>query len=224
MQPNKKLLGIAAILIGASALHAATVYNNGVSYTGTYLNPGANEVGDEIILAGTARTATTFQFEYFGSNFLGVNQFQVRFYLNDGAPLGNNTFLPNTVFYDSGVQTLLPPIDPSNRNTFLLDLSGISIQLPNRFTWSVQYTGIGAGETAGVSLYNPPTVGLSDIDYWFNNGATWELRTNNIPGVPINFGALLSANVPEPSTYVLAILGGICGFALVSRRKSSRRR
>ena len=228
MQPNKKLLAIAALLIGASALHAATVYNNGVNFSGTYFNPGANEVGDEIILAGTARVATTFQWEYFGSNFLGVNTFRVRFYLNDGAGLGNNTFLPNSVFYDSGVQTLLAPIDPSDpRNTFLLDISTLSTTnglLPDRFTWSVQYGGIGPDETAGVSLYNPPTVGISENDFWFNNGATWELRTNNIPGTAINFGALLSANVPEPSTYVLAILGGLCGFALVSRRKSSRRR
>ena len=156
MQPIKRLLALVAILVGGSALHAATVYNNAVSYSGTYLNPGANEVGDEIILAGTARIPTTFQFEYYGSNFLGANQFEVRFYLNDGASLGNNTFLPNTVFYDSGVQTLLPPVDPSGRNTYILDISSITTAnglLPDRFTWSVQYSGIGAGETAGVSLY-----------------------------------------------------------------------
>jgi len=229
MQPNKKILALVAILVGGSALHAATVYNNGVSYSGTYLNPGANEVGDEIILAGTARIPNTFSFEYYGSNFLGANTFRVRFYLNNGAPLGNNTFLPNTVFYDSGVQTLLTPTpldaNGAGRNTFLLDISSITTAnglLPDRFTWSVQYGGVGAGETAGVSLYHPPSVGLSENDYWFNNGGTWQLRTNNIAGVPINFGALLSANVPEPATYVLAILGGICGFALVSRRKSSR--
>lgn len=226
MQPNKKLLAIAGIFIGASAIYADPVYNNGVSYTGEYLNPGPNEVGDEIILGGTARTPTTFEFEYYGLNFSGNEQFEVRFYLNNGASLGNNTFLPSTVFYDSGVQTLLPPVDPSNRNTYLLDISSITTSdglLPDRFTWSVQYFGVSGGETVGVSLYNPPVVGISENDYWFNNGSTWELRTNNVAGTAINFGAILSASaVPEPSTYVLAILGGICGFALVSRRKSAR--
>lgn len=221
MQSKRILATVAAISLWGCAAHAQIpVYNNGVSYSGIYLNPGANEVGDEIILApGGPRQVTSFQFEYFGSGFSGNEQFQIRFRRNDGADIGNGTLLPNFVFYDSGLQTLLAPVDPSGRNTYLFDLSSTSIILPESFTWSVQFSGITGAEAAGPSIYNPPIVGNNYDDYWFNNAGAWQLRGSN--GVPISFGAQISA-IPEPSTYVLAILGGICGFALVVRKRSRR--
>ena len=201
------------------AAHAASsiVYSNATSYSGFILNPGLNEVGDEIILAAGPRFGETFRFEYYGNNFSLNETFRLRFYKNDGAPLGNNTFLPNSVFYDSGTQILLPPTDPSGRNTYLLDITSATSLLPNDFTWTVLFGGIEAGETAGLSIYNPPTVGMSENDYWFKNGANWELRGTN--GVALNFGsALVASSVPEPSTYMLTILGGLCGLTLVNRR------
>jgi hypothetical protein len=226
MQPKKTFALLGAIVATGSAVSAQSmVYNNGVNYSGFYLNPGANEVGDEIILAAGPRMASTFQFEYFASYPVVhvVNEtFRIRFYANDGADLGGpfNTHLPNTVLYDSGSQILAPPIDPSGRATYLFDLTLANIVLPDRFTWSVQFSGLDAGETIGVSIYDPPTVGNNFDDYWYNTGATWELRATN--GIPINFGAQITA-VPEPSTYVLAILGGICGLALLNRQRNSRR-
>ena len=227
MQPKTTLVVCGAILAATSTVPAATmVYNNGMNYSGSFLNPGANEVGDEIILGAGPRIASTFQFEYFASYPLvhtPNEQFRIRFYNNDGTDLGGpfNTHLPNSVFYDSGLQTLAPPIDPSGRATYLFDLTLANIVLPDRFTWSVQFTGVGdqVGETVGVSLYDPPTVGNNFDDFWFNTGSTWELRATN---QPINFGAQITA-VPEPSTYLLAILGGICGLALLNRRRNSGR-
>jgi hypothetical protein len=225
MQPNKTLLIAAVFSLAAAALPAATmVYNNGVSYSGFYLNPGTSEVGDEILLGSGPRVANSFQFEYYGSGLQsgGVNneQFRVRFYQNDGAFLGSgpggDTYLPNTVFYDSGFQTLAAPTDPSGRNTYLFDLSYTNLVLPDRFTWSVEFTGIDAGETAGVSIYDPPSVGNNLDDYWLRTGGGWELRGTN--GQPINFGAQITT-VPEPSTYVIAILGGLCGLAVLGRRR-----
>ena len=219
MQSNRTLATFAAIALWGSAAFAQTlVYNNGVSYSGIYLNPGANEVGDEIILGPGPRRITSFQWEYFGSGFSGNEQFRIRFYRNDGTDIGGGTLLPNSVFYDSGLQTLLPPVDPSGRNTYLFDLSSTSIILPDRFTWSVQFSGVSGAEAAGPTIYSPPTVGNNFDDYWFNNAGTWQLRGSN--NVPISFGA--QVGVPEPSTYALAILGGICGFALVVRRRSRR--
>lgn len=221
MQPKKILLALAAFsLISPTSAADSLIYNNGVNYSGFYLNPGANQVGDEIIV-GSGWTATSFRFEYFGSGLHSGNvtneQFRVQFLNNDGTQLGTSgVFMPNSVFYDSGWQGLAAPTDPSGRNTYLIDLSFASIVLPNQFTWAIQFQGIDSGEAAGVSIYHPPTAGSSYDDYWFNTGSTWELRGTN--GVPISFGAQITA-VPEPSTYVLAILGGICGFALVSRRK-----
>ena len=225
MQSNRTLFATLAISMAAVACPAATmVYNNGVSYSGFYLNPGSSEVADEILLGSGPRIANTFQFEYFGAGLHSGNvsneQFRVRFYLNDGAFLGSgpggDTYLPNTVFYDSGPQLLEAPSDPSGRNTYLFDLSYTNIVLPDRFTWSIEFQGIDAGETAGVSIYDPPTVGSNLDDYWLRTGTGWELRGTN--GQPINFGAQITT-VPEPASYALAILGGLCGLALLSRRK-----
>jgi hypothetical protein len=220
MQSNRIFATFAAIALWGCAAHAQNlVYNNGVSYSGIYLNPGADEVGDEIILGAGPREVTSFQWEYFGSGFSGDEQFRIRFYRNDGTDLGNGTFLPNSVFYDSGLQPLAAPVDPSNRATYLFDLSSTSIILPDRFTWSVQFSGVSGAEEAGPTIYNPPVTGNNFDDYWFNNAGTWQLRGSN--GVPINFGAQVGV-VPEPSTYALAILGGLCGFALVVRKRSRR--
>jgi len=222
MQSRRLLATLAAIILWGCAVHAQTlVYNNGVSYSGIYLNPGLNEVADEIILGAGPRQPISFQFEYFGSGFSGDEQYQIRFYLNDGAFLGGpfNTFEPGTVFYNSGLQPLAAPVDASGRATYLIDLSYTNIVMPDRFTWSVQFSGITGAEAAGPTIYNPPAVGNSFDDYWFNNAGAWQLRASN--GVPINFGAQIGV-VPEPSTYALAILGGLCGFALVVRKRSRR--
>jgi len=225
MQPNKTLATLAVISLGAFATHAASsiVYSNATTYTGTILNPGLNEVGDEIVLGSgpsNPRYAESFRFEYYGNNFSGNEKFELRFYQNDGDFLGNNTYKPASVFYDSTLLDLPTPTDPSGRATLQFDLTYTAIGLPDRFTWSIQFSGIDAGETAGVSLYNPATVGFSENDYWFNNAGTWELRGTN---VPINFGASLTAtSVPEPSAYMLAILGGICGLALINRRRNKK--
>ena len=55
---------IAGFLIALSALlsarlaHSEVVYDNSRTDTGNTFNPGAHEVGDEIILGGTARSLT----------------------------------------------------------------------------------------------------------------------------------------------------------------------
>lgn len=204
-------------LSAATQVSGNIVYSNAVTYSGFYLNPGLSEVGDEIILGPGPRLASTFRFEYFANNLqsggLANEQFRIRFY-------NNTTGFPNDVgvFYDSGLVALPVPTDVSGRNTLQFDLSFETIILPNDFTWSIQFSGIdaGAGEVAGLSIYDPPNVGNGFDDYWLRNGlGNWELRGSN--GVPISFGAAITA-VPEPSTYVLAILGGLCGLALFTRR------
>jgi hypothetical protein len=214
MQPTRSFAALAVIAAGVLSTQAQyLVYNNGVNYSGLYLNPGLSEVGDQIILS-SPDVASSFAFEYFGSmNYSGDEQFRIRFYLNDGLPSG----FPNSVFYDSGLQSLAQPTDPTGRSTYTIDLTSLNLALPSSFTWSVQFSGVSGAEIAGPVIYSPPTVGGNFDDYWFNNAGAWELRSSN--GVPISFGAQIAA-VPEPSTYVLAILGGLCGFALVARRRN----
>lgn len=107
---------------------------------------------------------------------------QLRFYQNDGAFIGNNTYLPNTVFYDSGVNSLAEPTDPSDRATLQDHLTYTPIALPERFTFSVSFGGIEANEIAALAIYNPFTVGQSENDYWFNNGGNWGIARDQRGG------------------------------------------
>lgn len=222
MQPKNILPTIAVLSLATAAAQAATatVYDNTSAFSGFYLNPGMSEVGDEIILnnpGGTYQYGHSFQFEYYGTGFSGNETVRLRFYANDGADIGSGVLKPNSVFYDSGVQFLPEPIDVSNRNTLLYDLTFDAISLPSKFTFAITFGGIDGGETAGISIYNPPATGISENDYWFNTGSDWELRGTN--GVALNFGALLvGTTVPEPSTYVLALIGGVCGMAFLRRK------
>ncbi len=210
---RKTLLPVLLVAACLPAARAEYVYRNSTVDLNTRFNPGLIEVGDEIILGGTLRNLTHFDFQYYGISFSGNEQARVRFYLNDGTAFGGDTnyLRPSTVFYDSGLFN----ISATARSTLNFDLSLDGIVLPERFTWSVQFTGISGGESAGVDLYGPPSVGSSFNDYWYNDtGTGWEPRTN---GVPINFAAQFQA-VPEPSTWALGVVGGLCGFFLLRRR------
>ncbi len=218
-----------ALLLALSsqfALAAEIVYENASNDLNTNLDPGTREVGDEIILDGTARWLSEFTFEYWGTNtlsdieFAGTVEARIRFYLNDGPPLPDidDILTPGTLLYDSGSFQ----IDPTPRATltftdFSLGTVPLTQPLPDSFTWSVQFSGLGLTDTAGVTLYSPPTIGNNFNDYWVNDGVDWLLETNL---VNMDFAARFAA-VPEPSTLLLAFLG--LAAVGVARRCSLRR-
>jgi hypothetical protein len=219
------ILAAVAMLVG-DRVGADIVYNNSTNDLFTRFNPGLAEVGDEIILAGTARTATLFAFQYWGVNFSGNEQAQVRFYANDGAaaPAGPTILMPNNVLFDSGLFDIVA----TPRSTLIFEdfITGaatpLTTALPDSFTWSVQFFGTdGAGESAGVDLYSPPTVGGNYLEYW-DNGAGWQYSSLTIGGTngPANFGAYIEA-VPEPASIWLGLLGGL-GILGLRCRKARR--
>jgi len=209
----------AAFVFGSiAALNADTIYNNSTNDLMTRFDPGTKEVGDEIILAGSARFLTNFSFEFWGTNTANPSAFSstvtatVRFYLNDG-PLFNGYATPGTLVYSSGPFAITPTV----RSTLIykagsdFPLGGLFLgsgpggTLLTNLTWSVQFAGMGATDSAGVDIYSPPVVGGEHTDYWEYNGVAWSLKTNS---VPMDFAAVMQASAPEPSPVVLSILGG----------------
>ena len=129
----------------------------------------------------------------------------MQFYDNTGTPF-NGYGTPNNSFYDSGWFS----INPTERSTLVFeagtDFPSWGLFIPvDEMTWSVQFQGMDLSDTVGLDLYSPPTVGSDYPDYWEFNGG-WLLKTND---VPVDFGAQMQAIVPEPSTALLSLLGGV---------------
>lgn len=220
------VLVLAALWIGSTlSLRAATVFDNSTGDLGIRFNPGTYEVGDQIGFASgsTGLWITGFSFEYWGTNtaspttFAGDVQARVRFYLNDGTPF-NGYASPGTMFYDSGFFTVAPTgratlnFGPGADN---FANGGYQI-LTSEMTWSVQFRGMGATDSLGVDIFNPPTVGTDHTDYWQNNSLRdWTLMTNSLAPT-MNFAAVVSA-VPEPSVLALSLAGGL-GILVMVRR------
>ena len=206
---------------------ATSIYNNSTNDLAIRFNPGLSQVGNEILFGGTNRYLTDFSFEYWGlssnpSTFAGAIQARVEFYKNNGA-LFNGYASPGTTFFDSGWFSVPAP---TPRSTFVFNVAngdfsygGLFLPVVSNMTWTVQFQGMGLGDSVGLDLYGPPTVGISFGDYWQNNGGGWQLLTNSL--VPPNsaFGAdmLANATIPEPSTLALSVLGGL-GLLVTARR------
>jgi hypothetical protein len=212
---------------------AATIFDNSENDLTTRFNPGTSQVGDQIILATDSglladRSLTYFSFEYWGANsihpstFSGAIQARVEFYANDGTPttMSSGYAPPGTSFYDSGWFSVPTP---TNRATFVFTegslpgdfpVGGLWMPVASNMTWTVQFRHLGAGDSMGVDIYSPPTVGQDYPDYWQNDGSGWALLTNS---VPMDFAVVMAATVPEPSTLALSVCGGL-GLLIVARR------
>ncbi len=208
-----KALAVMAVLVtlchsGLAQTTPTVVYDNSTTDLGkTAFLPSGLEYGDEITLAGTARTVTDFKFEYF-LNATGSGTAQVTFYemngptisrtLPDGSTAQYPT--PGTVLYSSPILTL-------GQGYQVADISQIAVNVPNDFTWTVKFN-IGGTDSAGLRLYNPPTVGSSFADFWENNNGTWNTYLFDNGATPANFAARVTA-VPEAATCAYALLAGL---------------
>jgi hypothetical protein len=174
---------------------------------------------------------TGFSFEYWGvstdnpSVFTGAVQARVQFYVNNGAPFNGYSTPSATSFYNSDWFAVSPTL--TGRSTLVFTPGSDNIPVGGLFlpssdmTWSVQFKNMAASDSVGVDIYSPPTVGteVGDFgDYWQNNGG-WSLMTNTVS--KMDFAARFDA-VPEPSSLVLALSGGvgILTLAYRLRRKS----
>lgn len=211
MQPYTKVLAILSAAVAfCVTTQASIVYNNSTTYLGQdYLS--TNEFGDQIKLdaASTDRYVTEFNFEYYlAHNASGNEKAELRIYNNATASsIG-------TLIYDSGMQSIA-----TGYNQF--DVTGLGLNVTTDLSWTVQFSGVESGESAGLLWYNPPTVGSSFDDFWEKQNGVWTLKRLSLPGSPIaNFGAQVTA-IPEPTTVQLAIMSGMAwlGMATYRRRK-----
>ena len=161
------------------------VYDNSVNDLLYRFDPGNFEVGDEIVLSGSAERLADFSFEFWGlgpggGGFAGDVQARVRFYKNDGPVTSSGYLSPGTVLFDSGPF----PIPAMPRATVVFDdfeigaLVPLTASLPGVFTWTVQFSGLAPGDRAGVDLYSPPVVGHNYTDYWERESGGWVLKTS----------------------------------------------
>ena len=182
------LLAVGTLWMGIGApLRATIIFNNSTNDLVTRFDAGTNEVGDEILLAGTERYIWRFSFELWGTNSTGSSSFagsveaRVRFYQNNG-PLFNGYPTPGTNFYDSSWFPVAAT--PRSTENFFVgsDFPWTNHFLPvtSNMTWSVQFRGMGATDSVGVDLYSPPVVGQDYPDYWLNTNGNWMLMTNKI--------------------------------------------
>jgi len=174
----------------------ALVYDNWTNNLNQQLDPGTNEVGDQITLSGNERYPALLSVGYWGTNssqpgFAGQVTAQVRFYTNDGPAIQSGPQAPGTLFYDSG------PLPIAATNSGVLAITDFQLSaavpfagaLPSNFTWTVQFSGLGSNDAAGLAFYGPPVQGQAANGYWVAGTNGWALTGT----AGQNFGSQLSA-------------------------------
>ena len=150
----------------------------------------------------------------------GNESVRLRFYTETSASDPS----PGVKFFDSGYYHI-PASALTDGATLLydfvndLDFNKYNIVLPDTFTWTVQFSGIDPGETAGLELYSPPSIGNNFTDFWQLNPDThvWESKVS-ASGTAMDFGAAVEA-VPEPSQLLVGILAGGLWLAVRGLRR-----
>ena len=207
---TKLQLFVMFYLASAFPLTAETIFDNSANNLSASFQFGGMEVGDEIQLAGTARCVTNFSFQYFlyAAETDPQIMARVRIYLNDGPLPDFETYAtPGSVLFESGWFVTTPAFYGNLELSAGSELPAGGLYLPSSdITWSVQFQGLGSGDSAGVYLYSPPVVG-ADLPYsWANAGTGW-FRSTSVQR-PFNFEAIMQASdVPETSSVALIMVG-----------------
>ena len=213
----KRILPVCGSILAALTIRAQDiVYNNISSYLEQY-ETDTREYGDQIHLGGEARVVTQFAFRYFGDfTSSGDQRAQIRFYAND-RPYDQWRQQPGTVLWESGYF----PIDAGVQLKVLnVTTPGSAVEVPDIFTFTVEFLGLADNEAAGLLIYGPPTVGSSFNEFWMRTGENRFVPVQYPGGEPrANFYAQVLA-VPEPGT--LALLAGGMTLLCLRRKRAGR--
>ena len=243
----KRSFAIMALAIVSNVTHATDSYNNLVNGApGLFFQIANNQpVGQQIFLnsfnLATHPYLTNFTFQYWSPNATfagGANvQLDIKFIKNNGTPLATGWATPGTVFYDTGFFAINTPqadFGPGNviENISLnINDGGFNdlydpnvvttpltlVNLPSTFTIVYTIEGLAGGDTFGVPVYNPPTVGTNYGSYWIDTGGTWSLLTNSLS--PVGFPLQLETT-PEPSVMAMGAVGAVLLARMLKKKNS----
>ncbi len=213
LRVTKSVAVMASVLAFGSAATADVVYSNAGTYSGSYLALNS-EFGDQIsaYAGNTNNVVTDFAFDYFTSMAGTAGRTGILKFYDSTGP--NNT--PGNVLFTSPTFNL-------NAGYNGLTLSGLNVNVPTRgFIWTVSFSGLQVGDQAGLLIYQNPTIGTSENDYWVRNpDNSWALK-QIAGGFPLaNFKAVVTS-VPEPSVFQLVGLAGAAALGLAGFRRSSK--
>lgn len=215
-----KIAGLLGLCWAASSVVAQgvsqVVYQH--SGSGNFSYTTGSEYGDEVVLpthviSGVQWVITGFSFEY-AANYALAGGLTFRIYEQNGVPISGSAS-PGTEIYEKAIDIVnggaVVNID------FAYDAANT---IPNRLTYTVQFSGLLPGNTAGLIIPGgTPAIGSSANDFWEKTGSganDWALKAFN-PGSPsANFVATITA-VPEPSTVAMMVAG--VGLVLVAIRR-----
>jgi hypothetical protein len=192
-------IAVLLLLPGGPAARAELVFDSSSTVFPLYL-PGTSEIGDEITLAGEARTVTGLRFDYYldpraGNTVTG----RVRIYLNNGAGFPPR---PQEVLYSS-------PSIALATGYANVQVSGVALDVPESFTVAILFQNVPANLAGRVGpvFYGEerPAIGRGFDDYWVRqtNGVWLPARfPNGQP--PVHFSMLVEAQ-PDPPVRLLSV-------------------
>lgn len=237
MTQRSILAAAAALALAASSASAGTIYSttgigSGVEFygIGTSIANGHRgyAYGDEIVLPSDGYRLSSLTFDYYSASIGGTMNLSI--YANDGPIIGG--------FASPGTELLkVPSIGISaGVNTATFDYTPFVAQygefkLPRRFTVAVSFSGASLSADKGMLIGGPESevgrphlnVGESGIDFWQKTGPganDWALR-RFVGDNTSNFKMTINANVPEPTTVALGVVGAaFVGATALNRRRA----
>jgi hypothetical protein len=180
------------------------VYDNTTTssgYVGVAYETLANQVfemGDEVNLDGSARIGKQLDVSMYAFDDFFAYSRVVSLYDNTGIDGAPNNLLWTTDLgssqYPAGLMTLSVALP--------------DVLLPDTVTWTVEFSTDPrpSGPVYGFLFFDPPTVGSSGDWVWCN---MYGFQSVSFDGQVSNFGARITAAVPEPSTLALLSIGAV---------------